>query len=75
MDYFLIIFIFVAAAAVIVLIAKSIASHTFKCSHCSKAFYVTWPRIIITEHSGNAYRLTCPFCKIKDWCTEQSTNR
>ncbi len=74
MDYLLIALIFIAAAVVVILIAKSISSHTFKCRHCSKDFYVKWPKIIITEHSGSEYRLECPFCKTKDWCTEQTKN-
>ena len=72
MDFLLIALIFAIAAAVVVIIAKNIASHTFKCRHCSKEFHVKWSRIIITEHSGCEYRLVCPFCKVKDWCTEQS---
>ena len=74
MDFLLIALIFVVAATVVVLIAKNIASHKFQCRHCSKAFYVKWPKIIIIEHSGSEYRLVCPFCKVKDWCTEQSKN-
>lgn len=75
MDFILIALIFVAAAAVVVLIAKNIASHKFKCRHCSKDFYVKWPKIIVTEHSDSAYRLVCPFCNVEDWCAEQSQNQ
>ena len=71
MDYLLIALILVVAAIVVVLLARKIASHKFKCRHCSKNFYIKWPRVIITEHSGSEYKLVCPFCKTKDWCTEQ----
>ena len=65
--------IFIISAAIIVLVAKNTASHQFKCRHCSKEFYVNWLKILVTEHSDNEYKLECPFCKIKDWCTEQKS--
>lgn len=74
MDFLLIALIFIIAAAVIVLIAKNISSHKFKCRHCAKVFCIKWSKVIITEHSGSEYKLVCPFCKIKDWCTEQPQN-
>lgn len=69
--YCFIILIFISVAASVVLIAKNIASHKFKCRHCSNEFHINWVRVLITEHSDNEYRLLCPFCKTKDWCTEQ----
>lgn len=63
--------IFITVVVVVVSIAKNIASHRFKCRHCSKEFHINWFRVIITEHSDSEYRLLCPFCKTKDWCTEQ----
>ncbi len=74
MDFLLIALSFIVAAAAVVLIAKNIASHKFKCMHCSKEFRINWFKVIITEHSGSEYRLVCPFCKTKDWCTEQPQN-
>lgn len=74
MDFLLIALIFIVATAVVVLIAKSTALHKFKCRHCSEEFNITWPKVIITEHSGGEYKLACPFCKTKDWCTEQPKN-
>ncbi len=74
MDYLLTALIFIISATVVVLIAKNIASHKFKCRHCSKEFCINWYKVIVTEHSGNEYRLVCPFCKTKDWCTEQLKN-
>ena len=71
MDFILITLIFLVAAIVVVLIAKNIATHKFKCKHCSKTFRIKWPRVIVTEHSENEYMLVCPYCKTKDWCTEQ----
>ena len=65
----------IIAVAIVVLTAKNIASHKFKCKHCSIEFRIKWTKVIITEHSGNKYMLTCPFCKIKDWCTEEESNK
>ena len=74
MDFLLIAFIFIVATVVVILIAKGTASHKFKCKHCAKEFRVTWSKVVITEHSGNEYKLVCPCCKTKDWCTEQPKN-
>lgn len=74
MDFLFIALVVIIVAVIVVLIAKKIASHKFKCKHCSKEFNIKWYRVIITEHSDNEYRLVCPFCKIKDWCTELSEN-
>ena len=52
MDYLLIALILIMAIVVVVLIAKSISLHKFKCKHCSNEFNIKWPKIIITEHSG-----------------------
>lgn len=71
MDFLLIALIFILAAAVVILIAKNIASHKFKCRHCSGEFRINWWKVMTTEHSGSEYKLVCPFCKIKDWCIEQ----
>lgn len=71
MDFLLIALIPVAAAVVIFLTATKIAAHKFKCRHCSKEFNMKWPKIMITEHSGSEYKFVCPYCKTKDWCTEQ----
>lgn len=75
MDFLFIALVFILAAAVVVPVAKNIASHKFKCRHCSKEFYINWPKALITEHSDSEYRLVCPFCKTKDWCTEQPKNK
>ncbi len=71
MDFLFLALLFIVAAAVIVAVAKSIASHRFICKHCSKAFRIKWTKVITAEHSGSEYMLVCPFCKTKDWCTEQ----
>ena len=63
----------IVAATIVVILAKRIASHTFKCKHCSKEFSIKWPKVIVTEHSDNEYMLVCPYCKTKDWCTERPT--
>lgn len=71
MEYFFFILIPVVAVAVIVILAKCITSHNFKCKHCSKEFNIKWPKIIVTEHIDNEYMLICPYCKTKDWCIAQ----
>ena len=74
MEYMITILIFAVAYAVVVIIAKNIASHQFKCHHCSKSFHINWKEVITAKHSGNKYMLICPFCKTSDWCTEQPKN-
>ena len=71
MQYLLVTLIPIVAATVIVIFAKRIAAHSFKCKHCSKMFRIKWTEVIVTEHSENEYKLLCPHCKTKDWCTEQ----
>lgn len=65
--------ILIVAATIVVILAKRIASHTFKCKHCSKEFSIKWSKVIVTEHSDDEYMLVCPCCKTKDWCTERPT--
>ena len=71
MEIFIIVLIPIIAAAVVVILAKRIATHTFKCKHCSKEFSIKWSKVMITEHSENEYMLVCPYCKTKGWCSEQ----
>ena len=71
MKYLLTALILIAAAAIIVILARRVASHTFKCKHCSKEFNIKWLKVVVTEHFDNEYMLVCPYCKTKDWCTEQ----
>ena len=73
MEYLFAVLIPIVAVAIVVILAKRIASHSFKCKHCSKEFNIKWSKVVITEHSGNEYLLVCPYCKTKDWCTEQPT--
>lgn len=61
----------IAAAAIIVLMAKGIAAHTFTCKHCAGEFRIKWPKALVTAHSDRFYLLTCPHCKTKDWCAAQ----
>ena len=72
MDLLLTALILLAAATAVILTAKHIASHIFRCKHCSGEFRINWTKVLVTEHSGSEYRLVCPFCKIKDWCSEQT---
>ena len=72
MEYLFTALIPFAAFAIVVILANMIASHTFKCKHCSNEFGIKWSKVIVTEHSENEYMLTCPHCKIKDWCAEQT---
>jgi len=71
MAYFFAALIPLASAAIIVILAKRIASHTFHCKHCGKKFNIKWSKVVVTEHCDNEDMLICPYCKIKDWCTEQ----
>lgn len=75
MEYLFAVLIPVVAVAVVVILAKRVASHAFKCRHCSKTFSIKWYKVIVTEHSDNEYMLECPYCKAKDWCTEQANTR
>ena len=75
MEYLFTLLIPAVAVTVVVILSKRIASHTFKCKHCSKEFRIKWSKVIVTEHSDNEYMLVCPHCKIKGWCTEQTKNK
>lgn len=71
MEYILIALILGVAAAVVVIFAKRIAAHTFRCKHCAKEFNIKWPRAVVAEHDQREYRLLCPHCKTRGWCTQQ----
>ena len=71
MEYLFAVLIPVVAVVVVVMLAKRIAEHTFRCRHCSRVFNIKWASVIVTEHVDDEYMLVCPYCKIKDWCTEQ----
>lgn len=72
MEHFFTILIPIAAVAVVVSLAKRTASRTFKCKHCSKEFQIKWTKLLVTEHSGDDYKLLCPHCNTKGWCTAQT---
>lgn len=72
MEHLVTVLIVAVAAVVIVMVAKRLASHPFRCEHCSKEFRVKWTRIMITAHVGNQYKLVCPHCKTKGWCERQT---
>ena len=72
MEHLFTVLIPIVAVAIVVILAKRIASHTFKCKHCSTEFSIKWHKVIVTEHSDNEYMLVCPCCNTKDWCTEQA---
>lgn len=71
MEYLFTVLIPIVAVAIVVILSKRIASHTFKCKRCSKEFNIKWSKVIVTEHSDNEYMLVCPYCETKGWCTEQ----
>ena len=75
MDFLFIAVPFIIVIIVITIVAKRIASHNFKCKHCNKEFCINWYKVIFTEHSSDEYRLVCPFCNTKDWCTEQPKHK
>ena len=58
------------AVTMVVVVSRSVASHSFRCDHCHKEFHIKWTRVLFTEHSEKDYRLTCPHCNTKDWCRE-----
>ena len=58
----------VVAVIIIVITAKRIASHTFRCKNCSAEFKITPSNVLVTSHYKKEYMLTCPCCKTKDWC-------
>ena len=60
------------AAAIVVILAKRIAAHAFQCKHCAHTFRIKWKKVLVTQHSGDAYMLACPHCGTKDWCIQQS---
>ena len=74
MEYVFTVLIPVIAVVTVIILSKRIASHTFRCKHCSKEFNVRWSKIIVTTHNGDEYKLLCPYCKTKDWCVEQPKN-
>ena len=57
MEYWIALLIPILAAAVIVLLAMRVASHSFQCKHCAGQFHIRWPRVLITVHSGSEYKL------------------
>ena len=75
MEYLVTLLIPAIAVTVVVILAKRIASHTFKCKHCTKEFHIKWSKVIVTEHFDNEYMLVCPHCKTKDWCAEQTIKK
>ena len=71
MYFFVTVLILTVAAAVVIITAKAIATHKFKCKHCSGEFSIHWSKVFTTVHSDNEYMLECPFCNTKDWCIAQ----
>ena len=71
MAYLLTALIPIAAVAVIVILAKGVAKGSFRCSRCGGTFRIRWQRVLITEHDGDTYLLTCPQCNTKTPCTKQ----
>ena len=71
MAYLLTALIPLAAITTVVILAKRIATHSFRCKHCSNEFRIPWAKVLVTQHLEDEYLLECPFCKIKDWCTQQ----
>lgn len=60
----------VTAVVIIVMVSKSIASHTFQCKHCSGMFRIKWVKVLTARHMDNEYLLVCPHCSTKNWCTQ-----
>ena len=49
MEYLFTLLIPIVAVTIVVILAKHIASHTFKCKHCSKEFHIKWSKVIVTK--------------------------
>lgn len=75
MEHFFTILIPITMVAIVVILAKRTASRNFKCKHCSKDFHIKWAKLLVTEHSGDDYKLLCPHCNTKGWCTAQPKNK
>ena len=71
MEYLFAVLVPAIAVAVVIIVARSVAAHDFKCRHCGNIFKIKWTRVLITEHADKEYRLTCPHCAKRDFCTEQ----
>ena len=74
MEYLFTALIPIIAVTIIVMLAKHIAAHRFKCPRCGEEFHIQWQKVIVTEHSGSNYMLVCPHCKAKGWCAKQPGN-
>ena len=75
MEYFFTALIPVLAVICIVIVAKRIASHAFRCKHCSHKFHIPWQKVLFSIHSGDDYMLVCPHCNTKDWCVKTPITR
>lgn len=72
MEYLISALIPIIAVAVVVVVARRIASHSFKCKQCSKEFHIKWYNVFTATHYNDDYMLTCPHCNVKGWCEMQS---
>ena len=75
MEYLFTALVPLVAVAIVVILSERVASHTFKCNHCSGQFNIKWSKVLVAEHSDKEYMLVCPHCKTKGWCTEQSKKK
>lgn len=71
MEYIVALIIPALAVAVIMIVAKSIASHTFRCRNCSEEFSIRWSEVLFVQHYNDEYMLECPHCKTKGRCVQQ----
>ena len=63
--------VLLAAVLAVILWARQLAKHSFRCKACAREFRVSWRRLIFTTHSYDEYSLRCPHCGSKG-CTEQN---
>ncbi len=61
----------VLAAGVVLLIARRLSGHTFACRHCGRTFSPDWKQMIFEIHALDAYKIRCPHCRVKDFCTDR----
>lgn len=59
----------------VIIIAKIQSGKYFLCKHCSKEFKVKWTQLVFETHALDEHKLTCPYCKTKDFCKYIEKNK
>lgn len=56
-------------AALVVGQAHALSRCRFWCKSCGELFALPWTKLILRQHVNEEWRLTCPRCGHKGWCT------